>query len=282
MTTDPSLVRSAQDGGSRFEGRRVLVTGGSSGIGRAIVLGFAGTGARVVAAGRDAGRLAEVQREAPAGAVETLVADVSTASGSRRMVADAIELLGGLDALINNAGVSFTEPFLEATEERWMETLDTNLAGPFFASQVAARHMVDHGGGAIVNIASIDAFVAESPSVHYMASKAGVVNLTRCIAVELGHLGVRCNAVCPGFTRTPMVEGDLTPEFWNEYMRRIPMRRPAKPEEQAAVVLFLCSDEASYINGEAIVVDGGQLKGFWYYPQQEPPVPPYESYEFNR
>jgi NAD(P)-dependent dehydrogenase (short-subunit alcohol dehydrogenase family) len=109
-----------------------------------------------------------------------------------------------------------------------------------------------------------------------MASKAALVSLTRCIAFELGHLGVRCNAVCPGFTRTPMVEGDLTPEFWSAYMRRIPMRRPARAEEQAAVVLFLCSEEASYVNGEAIVVDGGQLKGFWYYPQDEPPVPPYE------
>jgi NAD(P)-dependent dehydrogenase (short-subunit alcohol dehydrogenase family) len=192
------------------------------------------------------------------------------------MVAEAIELLGGLDILVNNAGVSYTEPFLDATEERWTETLDTNLAGPFFASQVAARYMVDHGGGNIVNVASIDAFVAESPSVHYMASKAGLVILTRCIAVELGHFGIRCNAVCPGFTRTEMVAGDLTPEFWNGYMRRIPMRRPAEPHEQAAVVLFLCSEQASFINGEAIVVDGGQLAGFWYYPDDEPPVPPYE------
>jgi NAD(P)-dependent dehydrogenase (short-subunit alcohol dehydrogenase family) len=136
---------------------------------------------------------------------------------------------------------------------------------------------VDHGGGSIVNVASIDAFVAESPSVHYMASKAGLVILTRCIAFELGHLGVRCNAVCPGLTRTEMVASDLTPEFFNAYMRRIPVRRPAEPNEQAAVLLFLCSEEASYINGEAIVVDGGQLAGFWYYPDDEPPVPPYGS-----
>jgi 3-oxoacyl-[acyl-carrier protein] reductase len=266
----------------RFEGRRVLVTGGSSGIGRATVLGFAAEGARVVAAARGVDRLTEVQRDAPAGAVQTLVADVSSHAASREMVAEAIELLDGLDILVNNAGVSYTEPFLHATEERWIETLETNLAGPFFASQIAARHMVDHGGGSIVNVASIDAFVAESPSVHYMTSKAGLVILTRCIAIELGHLGVRCNAVCPGFTRTEMVAEDLTPEFWNAYMRRIPMRRPAEPGEQAAVVLFLCSDEASYINGEAIVVDGGQLAGFWYYPDDEPPVPPYWSLPAER
>jgi 3-oxoacyl-[acyl-carrier protein] reductase len=260
----------------RFTGRRVLITGGSSGIGRAVVLGFAQAGARVVAAGRSEERLAEVRAAAPEGTVETLRADVSTGAGARRMVEEAIERLEGLDALVNNAGVSYTEPFLEATEERWTETLATNLNGPFFASQVAARHMVDHGGGSIVNIASIDAFVAESPSAHYMASKAGLVLLTKSIAFELGHRGVRCNAVCPGFTRTPMVEGDLTPAFWQAYMRRIPMRRPARAEEQASVVLFLCSEEASYVNGEAIVVDGGELSGFWYYDDDAPAVPPLE------
>ena len=253
------------------------MTGGSSGIGRATVLRFAAEGAHVVAAARDADRLAAVQHDAPEGAVRTLIADVSCRAGSGDMVAESIDLLGGLDFLVNNAGVSYMEPFLNASAERWNETLDTNLGGPFYASQVAARHMVGHGGGSIVNVASIDAFVAESPSVHYMASKAGLVMLTRCIAFELGHLGVRCNAVCPGLTRTEMVAGDLTPDFWNAYIRRIPVRRPAEAGEQAAVVLFLCSEEASYINGEAIVVDGGQLAGFWYYHGDEPPVPPYES-----
>jgi NAD(P)-dependent dehydrogenase (short-subunit alcohol dehydrogenase family) len=277
MSGGPRRADSGEREAGRFEGRRVLITGASSGIGRATALAFAAAGARVVAAARRSDRLAEVKRDAPEGRIETLIADVSSHAGSRRMVVEAIDLLGGLDVLVNNAGVSYTEAFLEATEERWNETLETNLAGPFFASQVAARHMVDRGGGAIVNVASIDAFVAESPSVHYMASKAGLVLLTRCIAFELGHLGVRCNAVCPGLTRTEMTAADLTPEFWNSYMRRIPMRRPAEPHEQAAVVLFLCSEEASYINGEAIVVDGGQLSGFWYYSDQEPPVPAFKS-----
>jgi 3-oxoacyl-[acyl-carrier protein] reductase len=269
-------------GGQRFAGQRVLVSGGSSGIGRAIVLAFARAGARVVAAGRSPERLAEVQAAAPDGRVETVLADVATADGSRRMAADAIERLGGLDALVNNAGVSYTEPFLEASEERWNETLSVNLNAPFFASQIAARHMVEHGGGSIVNVASIDSFVAESPSAHYMASKAGLLLLTKSIAFELGHRGVRCNAVCPGFTRTPMTEGDLTPEFWTAYMRRVPMRRPAAPEEQASVVLFLCSEDASYVNGEAIVVDGGQLSGFWYYDEDAPAVPPLEPWTSDR
>lgn len=258
----------------RFEGRRVLVTGASSGIGRATALAFAGEGARVVATARREDRLAALADAAAPATVLPLVSDLRRPEDSRRMVSDAIELLDGLDVLVNNAGVAYMEPFLEASPERWAETMDVNLNAPFFVSQVAARHMVDNGGGSIVNIASIDSFVAESPSVHYMVSKAGVAHLTRVIAFELGHLGVRCNAVCPGFTKTAMTAEGFTPEFWGNYMRRIPLRRPAEPAEQAAVVLFLCSPEASYVNGETIVVDGGQLTGFWYSADDEPPVPP--------
>jgi len=263
----------------RFEGKRVLVTGGSSGIGRATVLAFAQEGATVVAAARGEQRLAQVRATAPEGSVHTMQADMGSPQDGRRTVTGAIELLGGLDILVNNAGVSYMEPFLEATPEHWSETLDVNLSGPYFASQVAARHMVDNGGGNIVNVASTDSFIVEAPSVHYMVSKAGLAHLTRVIAFELGHLGIRCNAVCPGLTKTAMVADGWTPEFWENYMRRIPLRRPAEASEQAEVVLFLSSPAASYVNGETIVVDGGQLKGFWYSPEDEPPVPPYEPLE---
>jgi NAD(P)-dependent dehydrogenase (short-subunit alcohol dehydrogenase family) len=260
----------------RFDGQRVLVTGASSGIGRAIAMAFAHEGARVVAVARREERLADLRRAAPADHVLPLIADLSRPQEGGRMVSGAIEMLGGLDVLVNNAGVAYQEPFLQASAERWSETMNVNLNAPFFASQVAARHMVHHGGGSIVNIASIDSFVAESPSVHYMVSKAGVAHLTRVVAFELGHLGVRCNAVCPGFTKTAMTAEDFTPRFWANYMRRIPMRRPGEPREQASVVLFLCSPDASYVNGETIVVDGGQLTGFWYSEEDEPPVPPVE------
>ncbi len=134
--------------------------------------------------------------------------------------------------------------------------------------------MVEAGGGAIVNVASIDAFSAESPLVHYNVSKAGLVMMARSFAVELGHLGVRCNCVAPGLTATPMLGDDLDrPELLRESLRRIPMRRVAEPEEPARVVLFLASEEASYVNGETVVVDGGQLAGFWYDPADEPPLP---------
>jgi len=264
---------------SRFDNRRVLVSGASSGIGRAIALAFAAEGASVVACARRADRLDSVAAAAPQGRVRPLVVDLSQPDEARRMVAESIELLGGLDVLVNNAGVAYMEPFLQASEQRWTQTLRVNLEAPFYASQLAARHMVAAGGGSIVNISSIDAFVAESPSVHYMVSKAGLAQLTRVIAFELGHLGVRCNAVCPGLTKTAMTAEGWTPSFWEAYMRRIPLRRPSEPSEQAAVVLFLCSDQASYINGETIVVDGGQLKGFWYRPEDEPPVPPFEPFD---
>jgi NAD(P)-dependent dehydrogenase (short-subunit alcohol dehydrogenase family) len=133
---------------------------------------------------------------------------------------------------------------------------------------------MEHGGGSIVNVASTDAFVAESPLAHYNASKAGVVLLTQSFAHELGHLGIRTNCVAPGLTDTPMLEDDLdSDDFRRGYLGRIPLRRVATAEEQARVILFLASQDASYVNGETIVVDGGQLKGSWYFPDMAPPVP---------
>ena len=258
----------------RFEGRNVIVTGGSSGIGRATVLAFASEGAHVLAVGRNLDRLAQVERDAPEGRVEAAIADVSIPEEARGVVLHAISRLGRIHVLVNNAGIAFTEPVLDISEKTWDETLDTNLSGVFWASQEAARHMAKRGGGAIVNIASTDAIVAESPQAHYNVSKAGVVMLTKSFAHELGHLGVRCNAVAPGQTITAMVaEESEDPEFLRSYLSQIPLRRAARPEEQAAVILFLASDAASYVNGETIVVDGGQTKGTWYFPEMAPPVP---------
>ncbi len=251
---------------TRFTGRSVVVTGGSSGIGRAIVKAFAAEGASVLALGRDRTRLAELEAGHASGDVTTLAVDLRDTARLIQGLDERVSRSGAVDVLVNCAGVVFDESILEISAESWAETLATNLSAVFFASQWAARQMAVSGGGAIVNIASIDAFVAESPSAHYCTSKAGVVMLTRCFAYELGHTGVRVNAVAPGFTATPMTMGDGGAEartFFHDYMQRIPLRRPSLPEEQAHVVLFLASDEASYINGETIVVDGGQLKGFW-------------------
>ncbi len=259
----------------RFDGKNVIVTGGSSGIGRATVHAFLGEGARVLAVGRNRERLEVVRGESSApDRVLTAVADLGVPDQARRVVRDAIEEFDRVHVLVNNAGIAYSEPVLEIPEEHWHETLAVNLSGPFFASQAAARHMAEHGGGAIVNVASTDAFSAESPQTHYNVSKAGVVMLTKSLAHELGHLGVRVNAVAPGETLTPMLGDDLDdPEFATEYLKTVPLRRAALPEEQAAVILFLASDDASYISGTTLLADGGQLAGTWYDFRDAPPVP---------
>ncbi len=256
-----------------FAGRRVLVTGGSSGIGAASVLAFAAAGAEVVAAGRDAGRLEALRRRADetAGrdAVRTVRADLRDPAQVDRL-AELAWSRGRIDVLVNNAGVCTAEPFLDISPESWNEVLATNLTAPFLLAQHASRRMVGDGGGVIVNVASTDSFVAESPLAHYCVSKAGILQLTRCIAWELGHLGVRCNAICPGLTLTPMVEADLGPELETAYLPRIPLGRLGRPEEQAQAILFLASDDASFVSGAALLADGGQLAGFWYDPRFAP------------
>jgi NAD(P)-dependent dehydrogenase (short-subunit alcohol dehydrogenase family) len=154
-----------------------------------------------------------------------------------------------------------------------------NARGPFFAMQEVCRHFVDHGGGSIVNITSANAFKNESPEAVYNASKAALVALTRAFAHELGHLGVRVNSVAPGETITAEAEAEMesnpdAARIVREYLRRIPLRRAGTPSDQAAVVLFLASDEARFITGQTIVVDGGELSGDWYDAAEAPPLPP--------
>jgi NAD(P)-dependent dehydrogenase (short-subunit alcohol dehydrogenase family) len=252
----------------RFAGRNVIVTGASSGIGRATALAFAAEGAHVVAVARRAERLQELVAQS-GGAIEPVPLDVRDRGALKAAVA-GVASRGRLDVLVNNAGVAHIQPFLEVTDDRWDETLETNLTAAFVASQEAARHMVAQEGGTIVNVASIDAFVAESPFGAYGPSKAGLVSLTRSIAFELGHLGVRCNAVCPGMVVTEMTEADLSVPFMTAYRSRIPLRRLSEAHEQASVILFLASDAASYVNGATIHVDGGQMSGFWYEKRFEP------------
>lgn len=258
----------------RFAGATVVVTGASSGIGRATATAFAAEGARVVATGRSVDRLEALRREAGDGIVP-IAADVRSRGEARRVVDLATSDGNRIDVLVNNAGVMLTRPFLETSDEEWRDTLATNLDGAFVLSQeVIGRMLEDGGGGAIVNVASTDAFVAESPLAAYDVSKAALLQLTRCIAVEFGHLGIRCNAICPGLTETPLTTPDWSSEFSSAYARRIPMRRAARPEEQAAVILFLASSAASYVNGASVVADGGQLAGFWYSPDLEPSFRP--------
>ena len=262
----------------RFKGRNVIVTGASSGIGWATAHAFVDEGAQVFAVARRGELLEQMRAASSAPArVRTAVVDVSAPKQARDMVAAAVAALGRVHVLVNNAAIMPYCPVLEMDERTWRDTFAVNLDGPFFASQAAASHMAEQGGGVIVNIASANAFRVESPAANYNTSKAALVMMTRCFAHELGHLGVRACCVAPGQTVTPEAVEELSQEEYHrefvEYCSRVPMRRPAQPGEQAAAVLFLASDDASFINGETIIVDGGELTGEWYDPALNPPVP---------
>jgi NAD(P)-dependent dehydrogenase (short-subunit alcohol dehydrogenase family) len=253
----------------RFDGRGVVVTGASRGIGRAIATAFLGEGARVVAVDV----LPEV---ADVPGVQPLVVDLSQPGAAAGMVADAAGLLGRIDVLVNNAAVMPDGPLLDVSEAEWDRTFAVNVRAVFFGSQAAARHMVEHGGGAIVNLSSANAVRSESPEAPYNASKAAVIAITRSLAHELGHHGVRANCVAPGETLTPEEAAEMSPDdraAEREYVRRIPLRRLGRAADQAAAVLFLASDDASFISGETLVVDGGELAGDWYDRSAAPPLP---------
>ncbi len=261
----------------RFAGKNIIVTGASSGIGQAIAVAFAGEAAHVVAVGRDQRRLDETRALAANGVVEPLVLDVRDPAAVRAAVAAVAERLDGIQVLVNCAGIAPQTGVLDISPEQWADVIGTNLSGPFFMAQAAARDMVKRGGGVIVNISSANSFSVESPYADYNASKAGLNQLTMSMAFELGHLGVRCVAVAPGMTMTPMMDFTHDQETYRNYMSLIPMRRPATPQEQASVVLFLASDAASYVNGVTIRVDGGIMHGFWADPRLAPAVPGFDE-----
>lgn len=243
-------------------GLGVLVSGGSRGIGLAAARRFLEEGSRVFVAGLDA----EEVRGAVDGLRSLGVADGGAfdAAGETdvdRLVTDAQAALDGIDVLINNAGIAFMRSFLELETERWDRMLDVNLRGQFLVAQRVARGMVARGrGGAIVNMASTNALEGEAGYAHYDASKGGVAMLTRTMAIELAPHAIRVNALCPGKIATPLQDGAEHPSYVEDFLReRVPMARSGTPEEVAAAYAFLASDDASYITGTLLAVDGGQL-----------------------
>jgi NAD(P)-dependent dehydrogenase (short-subunit alcohol dehydrogenase family) len=240
----------------------VLVSGGSRGIGYATVRRFLEEGSRVFFCGLEA---AEVEQAVSSlnspGLVQGLACDVSREQDVAHFIETAVAWLGGIDILINNAGTAWKEPFIDIKPESWDRILAVNLRGIFLVAQAVARHMISRGkGGAIINMSSTNGLVGEDQYAHYNASKGGVLLLTKTMAIELGQYGIRVNALCPGYIRTPLSEGIASPEFIAAYAReKIPLRRVGMPEEVAAAYAFLASDEASFIHGAELVIDGGQL-----------------------
>jgi NAD(P)-dependent dehydrogenase (short-subunit alcohol dehydrogenase family) len=243
-------------------GRGVLVTGGTSGIGLAAARRFLEEGSRVFVSGLEDDEVRSVTDELGAlGIADGTAADVTDEGSVDQLVEAAITWLDGIDVLINNAGVAFMRPFLELETERWDRMLAVNLRGQFLVAQRVARAMVARGrGGVIVNMASTNALEAEAGYAHYDASKGGVAMLTRTMAVELAPRGIRVNALCPGKIATPLQDGAEEPSYVERFLRdRVPMARAGTPEEVAGAYAFLASDDASYVTGTLLVVDGGQL-----------------------
>jgi 3-oxoacyl-[acyl-carrier protein] reductase len=247
-----------------LRGKRVLVSGGSSGIGAAAARRFLDEGCRVVLGGIDPDEVERTVGELrDAGEVHGVAADVSREDGAAALVRSAHEALGGLDVLADNAGIAWREPFLDITAEHWDRMLAVNLRGMFLVAQGVARVMVEQGtGGAIITMSSTNGLKAERDYTHYNASKAGVLLLTKTMAVELAEHGIRVNALCPGFIRTELNEkiaSGIGPDFIETYGREnVPLQRVGFPEEIAAAYAFLASEEASFITGTELVVDGGQ------------------------
>jgi NAD(P)-dependent dehydrogenase (short-subunit alcohol dehydrogenase family) len=242
-----------------LEGKRVLITGGASGIGAATAARFLEEGSAVCVLDRDAKAREHIRAKLPdlAGTVD---ADVSNLKQVQSAFDDAVRMMGGVDVLINNAGISIRHDFLKITPKEWDQVIAVNLTGVFYMAQAAARHMWERGSGVILQTASTNGIVGQPFYADYNATKAGVIELTRTMALELAPK-VRVCAVAPGYVLTPMQRAEYTDAMLNEVNRKIPLRRHAKPEEIAALFAFLASDDAAYMTGHVYTIDGAETAG---------------------
>ena len=242
-----------------LDGKRVLVTGGAGGIGSATCRRFLEEGARVVALDLNEAACARLHEELPA-LEGHLHVDVTSREEVAGAFNDIEDMWGGLDVLVNNAGISVRGSFVDITPERWHQVVDVNLHGVFYVAQAAARMMLAGGGGVILNMGSTNGLMGYHHYADYNATKAGVIELSRSMALELAPT-IRVNAVCPGFIMTPMQEAEYSEEMKRTYEAKVPLRRLGRPEEIAALFAFLASDDAAFITGQYYIADGGEVAG---------------------
>ena len=247
----------------RFDGKHVMITGAARGIGYEIAKQFGNEGAVLSLLDNHEENLSATAEEFKSLGFQVYAYRVDQSIRDQvDVTVTKAEAILPIDILINNAGIAQETAFLDIDEKEWRRIIDINLTGMFFVSQSVCRHMVSRKRGIVVNMSSKNGLDGEVGYAHYNASKGGVVMLTKTMALELAHVGIRVNAVCPGYIQTPMSESIDTPEFTADFVKRyIPMNRPGKPKEIASVFLFLASEESSFITGQVIVADGGQLSG---------------------
>jgi len=240
-------------------GKNVVVTGGASGIGQATAARFLEEGCAVCVFDRSAEARARVSQELP-GLAAVIDVDVSRLDQVQAAFDQAIDSMGSVDVVINNAGISIRHDFLDITPEEWDQVLNVNLKGVFYIAQTAAKHMVEKGAGVILNTASTAGSTGYPHYADYSASKGGVIGLTLAMALELAPV-VRVNAISPGYVLTPMQRAEYSDEMLAAVNRKIPLGRHAKPEEIAALFAFLASEDGAFATGQVYVMDGAETTG---------------------
>lgn len=235
-----------------LNGKVVLITGASGGIGRGLIDAFAAANATIVATGRDEEKL----KSACGGRAKFMVSDLSNVGESERIIAETIKTAGKIDILINNAGITKDTLLMRMTDEQFDEVLDVNLRATFRLCRAAIIPMMKQRFGRIINMSSIIGAIGGAGQANYAASKGGIVAMTKSVAAEAGSRGITANCIAPGFIETPMTDG-LSAELKDIYLKQIPAGRFGLPSDVAAACVFLASDEAGYINGQVIHVNGG-------------------------
>lgn len=242
----------------RFDGETVLISGGASGIGLVTAEAFAREGARLILLDINEESLSNAKREIEeiGDEVFTYRMDISNGDEVKRVVPGVLKEVGEIDVLINNAGITRDRLFLRMTEEDWLSVIQVNLNGAFFLTKAILPSMLRARKGVIIQMASVVGITGNAGQTNYSASKAALIAFTKSLAKEVGGRGIRVVAVAPGFIKTPMTE-KLPEEVKRNYLQNIPLKRFGEPEDVAKVILFLASDDASYVTGTVVVVDGG-------------------------